>query len=104
MHRNNMTITTILESFDKQIVYRAGDGSRWNCMSLDEERLLKSFIRTSIQSLLEDIEREIGSVEPSPNLDKYLDIVKNGNMDNMYDYGVALERDTVKEIINKYKK
>jgi len=35
----------------------------------------------------------IQTTEPAPDLNVYLDKVKNGNKDDMYDYGVKIERE-----------
>ena len=47
----------IMEMFDKEILYRNGDGTRHNCMSTSDEQELKSFI-SHIITLVQKRERE----------------------------------------------
>lgn len=53
-------ISEMESKFDKDILYKNQDGSRWNCMSLDEEKVIKSFLRQSILSAVSQIRVEVG--------------------------------------------
>lgn len=54
-----MSKETWEEQWEKEIIYRSGkENGRWNCMSLDEERVIKSFISNAIdEAVLEERRR-----------------------------------------------
>lgn len=70
------------------------EGCEWE--DKERERLEKEIINT----ILELVKKDVESIEPTPELDVYLDKVKNGNKDDMYDYGVVCERKKISTIIN----
>ena len=55
-------IEKIEKEFDEKLLYKNPDGTRWHCMSLDEEQKIKSFLRQShtsyIQNLIQRVEGE----------------------------------------------
>ena len=46
---------TIIEKFDEKILYQSKDGTRYNCMSYEEERLIKHFIQSEIERIAERV-------------------------------------------------
>lgn len=48
----------------------------------------------------EEIAEYITSTDPTPDTETYIDLVKNGNKDDMYDYGVKLMRDMCVEALD----
>ena len=56
---------------------------------------LDTLTETIIKNTLEEVGRLVGETEPSPDLNEYLKRVKDGNKDDMYDYGVKITRDMV---------
>ena len=57
-----------IKNFDEEILYRSGkENGRWNCMSIEEEKILKSFLSSSLSRIAHEtleavrVERECGA-------------------------------------------
>lgn len=90
----HLTEKEIIENFKKELkigkyCYRSEDED-----PIETDRITTFWLSLRSQEL-QGLKEEIGKLEPAPNLDVYLDKVKNGNKDDMYDYGVKLERECV---------
>ena len=93
-------LTQLLEEQKKEIAQAVLNAiekyqnSKEHYMLLDREiePAVSAAITKGYELALEEVEKYMNSVEPSPDTEKYIELVKNGNKDDMYDYGVLLER------------
>jgi len=46
---------SIIEKFDEQVLYKSKDGTRYNCMSSEEERLIKQFFQSELERIAERV-------------------------------------------------
>ena len=79
-------------------VYTATDkyGKRVGTWNAPDVFTMKNFIRSTLKTerqKREEVVEYLTSTEPAPDTETYIDLVKNGNKDDMYDYGVKLMRD-----------
>lgn len=63
------------------------------------EKTIPQVVKETREDTLKEVGEIVESKEPAPDLDTYLDLVKNGNRDDMYDYGVRIERDRIRSAL-----
>ncbi len=104
----NIVLTLQKEGKAVYFDYKDGKWQLWGDMPIDDSaKLLFDSLGEQIEKRIDvymkekesELVKQVEGVEPSPNLERYLEIVKNGNMDDMYDYGVKLERECTLSII-----
>lgn len=83
----------------------ASEEARLGIIHIVRHEIMKAFEKAHTLGIMKGVELVEGVLdkEPAPSLDIYLDKVKNGNKDDMYDYGVKLTRDMYLSNITKLK-
>jgi hypothetical protein len=76
--------------------YKWVDG--WS-LTMNTEAIVAQAIKAERQKR-EEVVEYITSTEPAPDTQTYIDLVKNGNKDDMYDYGVKIMRDVCVKALN----
>lgn len=85
-------------------IEQLSDNELWKyCRGTQVKDLFRRLLSQTLAEEKERLVKEIEGIEPAPELDEYLDKVKNGNRDDMYDYGVKITRKMCINIIKNNK-
>lgn len=86
--------------FDEYFKGNIDENSYLHINTVYVRNFIQSEIALAVSKERERIVDIINKTEPAPTLEIYLDKVKNGNKDDMYDYGVKITREMIINLIN----